>query len=59
MNNDNSQIVVLERIGDYYLGNATLNIWIEGWDADAFDAILGDQILIQLEFITAKHIEIG
>jgi hypothetical protein len=35
---------------EFYSGKIRINIWIEGWDADAFDSILKDQIKIQLEF---------
>lgn len=47
-----SLITVLEYVDDsgYAKGKVTFNIWIEGWDADAFDAILGDHIKIQLAF---------
>jgi len=27
-----------------------MTIWLEGWDADLFDAILGDRIKMQFEF---------
>ena len=34
----------------YYQGNVTINIWLEGWDADLFDAVAKDRIKIQLQF---------
>lgn len=34
----------------YAKGKVTFNIWIEGWDADAFDAIASDIVRIQLAF---------
>lgn len=34
----------------YYRGKLRINIWVEGWDADAFDAIDKDHIKIQLQF---------
>ncbi len=34
----------------YYYGKFTVNIWIEGWDADLFDPVLHDRIKIQLQF---------
>lgn len=34
----------------YYVGKVQVSIWIEGWDADAFDAIVNDRLKIQLEF---------
>jgi len=51
-NNDQSLITFLRQVDDsgYFKAKATINIWIEGWDADAFDVILGDNIKIQLAF---------
>jgi len=37
-----------------YRGKIVVNIWIEGWDADAFNSILNDRIKIQLKFKAAK-----
>lgn len=34
----------------YYKGHVTMNIWLEGWDADLFDAVFGDQVKMQFEF---------
>ncbi|WP_264229454.1 hypothetical protein [Acholeplasma laidlawii] len=34
----------------YYKGIVTMNIWVEGWDADLFDAVFGDQVKMQFEF---------
>lgn len=34
----------------YYYGKVTINIWLEGWDADLFDPVLKDRIKIQLQF---------
>lgn len=42
----------------YYLGKFRLNVWIEGWDADAFDAIFKDTLLFRFEFRTAQSIDI-
>jgi hypothetical protein len=55
----NSKIVALQKgavVDDkqYYYGKATINIWLEGWDADCFNAILQDKIKIQLRFRGAK-----
>jgi len=33
-----------------YQGKVRINIWIEGWDADAFDSIENDRLKIQLQF---------
>jgi hypothetical protein len=55
--NQNSLISNLQPTGLYnqegkevYQSKIRVNIWIEGWDADAFDAILKDYIKIQLQF---------
>ncbi|MDI6452455.1 hypothetical protein [Peloplasma aerotolerans] len=38
-----------------YQGKIRINVWIEGWDADAFDAIINDRIKIQLQFKIARR----
>lgn len=40
-----------------YQGKTTINIWLEGWDADAFDPILDDQLLISLNIRSARYYE--
>jgi len=40
----------------FYTGKVIVNIWVEGWDADCFDAILDDMIRMQLKFRTGKSI---
>lgn len=56
-NNQNSLIANLQPTGLYnqqgqevFQAKVMINIWIEGWDADAFDAVLKDYIKIQLQF---------
>jgi len=39
---------------EYFTGKVRINIWIEGWDADAFDSISTDRIRIQLQFKVAN-----
>lgn len=39
----------------YYTGKVRINIWVEGWDADAFDAVNDDIIQIQLQFKAARR----
>ena len=39
---------------EYFTGKVRINIWIEGWDADAFDSIAYDRIRIQLQFKVAN-----
>lgn len=34
----------------YYHGNLTINIWLEGWDADLFDPVIYDRLKIKLQF---------
>lgn len=38
-------------------GKVRVNIWVEGWDADAFDAIENDPVKIQLQFKLANRFE--
>lgn len=42
----------------YYKGKVLINIWLEGFDADAFDAIYNDDLKIRLEFQSAESIDI-
>jgi len=37
----------------YYRTKVRINIWIEGWDADTFDAVDKDVVKIQLQFKSA------
>jgi len=37
----------------YYRTKVKINIWIEGWDADTFDAVDKDDVKIQLQFKSA------
>jgi hypothetical protein len=39
---------------EIYQSKVIVNIWIEGWDADAFNAVLKDYIKIQLQFKNLK-----
>lgn len=54
---NSSHIITLEQSEDkdpsgrpYYKGKVVMNVWLEGWDADAFDAIFGDQLKMQFIF---------
>lgn len=54
---DTSYILTLKDLGNKNSkgkpikeGKVQMNIWLEGWDADAFDAILGDQLKMQFMF---------
>lgn len=52
---DTSHILSLTETMDvngkiYRYGKFTVNIWLEGWDADLFDSVLKDRIKIQLQF---------
>ena len=53
----NSRIITLELSEDvngynqrYYKGSVVMNVWLEGWDADSFDAIYKDRIKMQFMF---------
>lgn len=39
-----------EKGNPYYYGKIIVNIWLEGWDADCFNAIYKDSLRIRLEF---------
>jgi hypothetical protein len=54
---DNSDILQMIQTGnqdvngfEYYLGQTVMNIWLEGWDSDCFDAIFTDSVKIRLKF---------
>lgn len=49
---------VNEQNRNYFKGKFMINIWIEGWDADAFDAVFTDKLKIQFEFQSALPIDI-
>ena len=58
-----SHIATLQPTGTYafngrevYQGKVLINIWIEGWDANTFDAVGDDRIKIQLQFKALKSI---
>jgi len=36
--------------GATYYGKLTLRIWVEGWDANAFNAVLGSTLTVELSF---------
>jgi len=35
---------------DWYASKLTVNIWLEGWDADCFDVLFNDTVTINMEF---------
>lgn len=58
---DDSQVATMVATEDVNISGKTIyrakvrvNIWIEGWDADAFDSIEDDRVLIQLQFKVAN-----
>lgn len=40
----------------YYKGKIRVNIWVEGWDADTFDAVDSDRVKIQLQFKSTRYL---
>jgi hypothetical protein len=42
--------ILNEKDEEYYASKLRVNIWVEGWDADAFDSIDRDQVKIQIQF---------
>ena len=61
--NENSKALTLQEIDtledetNVYQGKLRVTLWVEGWDADAFDAIHGDRLKIQLQFKLLKNTE--
>lgn len=58
---DDSQVATMIDSGEtnidgdpIYRAKVRINIWIEGWDADAFDSVENDRVLIQLQFKVAN-----
>lgn len=45
-----------EKGNPYYVGKVIVNIWLEGWDADCFNAIFADSIRIRLKFRSGNPI---
>jgi len=52
----NSDTESLNYAGANYYGSVVVRIWIEGWDANAYNAILGGTISTSMEF-TGSSIE--
>ncbi len=56
---DNSMVASFQKVVDensktWFYTKVTVNIWIEGWDADCFDAIRRDKLVLQLKFKAAN-----
>lgn len=43
---------------EIYQSKVVVNIWVEGWDADALDAILKDYVKIQLQFKSLSKVSV-
>ena len=55
VNNNNSLICNLELNADgYYYGETILRLWLEGWDADCYNAVLKDKIKASFNFELGK-----
>lgn len=56
-----ARLIITDNVDDrnrpYYQGKILVNVWLEGWDADAFDAIFRDTVKVQLEFQGALPID--
>lgn len=48
----NESVLVLAQTGGvgYYQGNIVVRVWIEGWDADLFDAIFTTKLYVSMRF---------
>lgn len=44
------EVVELTEDNDWYTGTITVRVWLEGYDADCFNAILKDHISVELVF---------
>lgn len=44
------ELLTLAFDGDYFTGQVTVRVWIEGWDADTYNAILNGKINVALSF---------
>lgn len=50
---NNTVVLTLETLtGGYYQSQLTVRVWIEGWDADTFDALFNTNLSVQLGFTT-------
>lgn len=57
---ETSKILKLDEVEEingtkYYKGKFTMNIWVEGWDADLFNPVINDRIKIQLQFKAVRN----
>ena len=43
-------MVLLAQSGDYFVGQMTITLWIEGFDSDCFDVLLGDALKFNIKF---------
>ena len=63
LNNDSKVMELIETIdkssneNTYYRGKVTVNIWLEGWDADCFNAVYTDTIVVQLKFKAGRTVD--
>ena len=53
---ENKQILTLVENGStsYYEGSITVRVWMEGWDADTYDSILGRSVSVSLAFASPE-----
>ena len=50
MSATSNSLLTLELLNDVYRGTITIKIWIEAWDADAFDSIKKQTIITFFKF---------
>lgn len=53
--NTKSLVCNLTTEDGFLVGKTTIRIWLEGWDADCFNAIYSDKITAQLKFKFGKY----
>jgi len=45
-----ASLLSLTQEGQYYVGTVTIRIWVEGWDPDCLNFVLGDALTVGLAF---------
>ena len=43
-------VLALEKNGVYYTGSIVVRVWLDGWDADTYNALFNDTLSVDLKF---------
>ena len=46
-----NRLLTLTTSGDYFVGQVTVRIWLEGWDPDCYNAILSSRLAVSLKIM--------